>query len=234
MRLFGFFSIVAPYTLDQWRLVLGDPLFLASLTNSLLLSFGAGLGGTLAYAAVAYMIVRTRLPGRHIIDLLSWLPWLIPGILLGMAALWLILASPVLSFLYGSLASLILIMIVAQMPFGTQMMKTSIRQIAIELEQSSRVCGAGPARTFFSIVLPLIQPMLVSIFVIGFISALRDISTIIFLAGAKSQTLSLLMMQFAVSSNLEAASVVGVVTTTIVVVVALIARSLGLQLVAQR
>ena len=52
-------------------------------------------------------------------------------------------------------------------------------------------------RTFYSIVLPLIRPMLVSIFVLVFISALRDISTIIFLASAKSQTLSLLMMQFA-------------------------------------
>jgi len=89
-------------------------------------------------------------------------------------------------------------------------------------------------RTFFSIVLPLIQPILVSIFVIVFISALRDISTIIFLASAKSQTLSLLMMQFATSSNLEASAVLGVITTAIVVVVALLARRFGLQVTAQR
>jgi iron(III) transport system permease protein len=148
--------------------------------------------------------------------------------------LWLILASRALSFLYGSMASLIMIMIVAQMPIGVQMMKTSVRQIAVELEQSSRVCGAGPMRTFLYIVLPLIQPMLVSIFVIVFISALRDISTIIFLAGAKSQTLSLLMMQFATSSNLEASAVLGVITTLIVVVVALFARHFGLQVAMQR
>ena len=54
-----------------------------------------------------------------------------------------------LSFLYGSLVSLVLIMIVAQMPIGVHMMKTSIGQIAVELEQSSRVCGAGPMRTFY-------------------------------------------------------------------------------------
>ena len=185
----------------------------SSLTNSLLLSGGAGFGGVLVYAVVAYLIVRSPLPGRGIVDLLAWLPWSIPGILLGVSVLWLILASPVLSFLYGSLASLVLIMIVAQMPIGVHMMKTSIRQIAVELEHSSRVCGAGPMRTFYSIVLPLIRPMLVSIFVIVFISALRDISTIIFLASAKSQTLSLLMMQFATSSNLEASAVIGVITT---------------------
>jgi iron(III) transport system permease protein len=234
MKLFGFFSIPEPYTLDHWHEVLADPTFLHSLTNSLVLSVGAGIAGVLVYAIVAYLIVRSRLPGRGVVDLLAWLPWSIPGILLGMSVLWLILASPLLSFLYGSLASLVLIMIVAQMPIGVHMMKTSIRQIAVELEQSSRVCGAGPTRTFFSIVLPLIRPMLVSIFVIVFISALRDISTIIFLAGAGSQTLSLLMMQLATSSNLEASAVIGVITTAIVVAVALLARSFGLQVTVQR
>jgi iron(III) transport system permease protein len=234
MKLFGFFNVPAPYTLGHWRDVLGDPIFLSSLANSLILSGGAGFGGVLVYVVVAYLLVRSRLPGRGIVDLLVWLPWSIPGILLGVSMLWLILASPMLSFFYGSLASMILIMIIAQMPIGVHMMKTSIRQIAVELEQSSRVCGAGPTRTFFAIVLPLIRPMLVSIFVIVFISALRDISTIIFLASAKSQTLSLLMMQFATSSNLEASAVIGVITTAIVVVVALIARRFGLQVTVQR
>lgn len=234
MKLFGFFHIASPYTLDHWREVLNDPLFFSSLTNSLLLSAGAGFGGVITYAVVAYLLVRSPLPGRGLIDLLAWLPWSIPGILLGVSMLWLILASPALSFLYGSLSSLVLIMIVAQMPIGVHMMKTSIRQIAVELEHSSRICGAGPIRTFYSIVLPLIRPMLVSIFVLVFISALRDISTIIFLASAKSQTLSLLMMQFATSSNLEAAAVIGVITTAIVVVVALITRRFGLQVSVQR
>ncbi|HXQ49930.1 MAG TPA: iron ABC transporter permease [Stellaceae bacterium] len=234
MKLFGFFTIAAPYTVQHWRDVLGDPTFLSSLTNSLVLSAGAGGGGVLVYAVVAYLIVRSRLPGRRVVDLLAWLPWSIPGILLGVSVLWLILASKMLSFLYGSLASLVLIMIVAQMPIGVHMMKTSIRQIAVELEHSSRVCGAGPMRTFFAIVLPLIRPMLVSIFVIVFISALRDISTIIMLASARSQTLSLLMMQFASSSNLEASAVIGIVTTAIVVFVALVARRFGLQVTVQR
>jgi len=234
MRLFGFFGIASPYTLDHWRTVLGDTAFVGSLVNSMLMSSGAGLGGVLLYAIVAYLIVRSRLVGRGIVDLLAWLPWSIPGILLGVSVLWLILASPLLSFLYGSLMSLILIMVVAQMPIGVHMMKTSIRQISVELEQSSRVCGAGPFRTFYAIVLPLIRPMLVSIFVIVFISALRDVSTIIFLASAKSQTLSLLMMQFATSSNLEAGAVIGVMTTAIVIVVALVARRYGLEVAAQR
>ncbi len=234
MTLFGFFTIAAPYTLDHWREVLSNPVFASALWNSLLMSLGAGLGGTLLYAAIAYLIARSRLPGRGVIEFLTWLPWSIPGILLGMSVLYLILSSKLLSFLYGSIASLVLIIVVAQLPIGAHMMKTSIRQIALELDHSSRVCGAGPVRTFYSIVLPLIRPMLVSIFILVFISAMRDISTIIFLAGAQSQTLSLLMMRFGMESNLEASAVIGVITTAIMTVVALIGRRFGLALTTQR
>lgn len=234
MKLFGVFGIAAPFTLLHWQEVLGDPIFMRSLGNSLLFSCGAGFGGVLVYSLLAYLVVRSRLPGRGAIEFLAWLPWSIPGILLGVSMLWLILASPALSFLYGSLGSLVLIMIIAQMPIGVHMVKTSMRQIAIELEHSSRVCGAGAFRTLASIVLPLIRPMLVSIFIIVFISALRDISTIIFLGSARSLTLSLLMMQFASSSNLEASAVIGIITTAIVVVAALVARRFGLEVTVQR
>jgi len=234
MKLFGFFNIPSPYTIEHWQEVLADPLFGKALVNSLVLSTAAGMVGLAIYAVIAHLIVRSKLPGRGLIDLLAWLPWSIPGILLGVSVLWLILEGPALGFLYGSLLSLVLIMIVAQMPIGVHMMKTSIRQISVELEHSSRVCGAGPVRTFYAIVLPLVRPMLVSIFVIIFISAMRDISTVIFLASARTQTLSLLMMQFAASSNLEAGAVIGVITTAIVIVVALIARRYGLNVAAAR
>ncbi len=234
MKLFGFFTIPAPYTLAHWREVLINPLFSGALWNSLLLSFGAGLGGTAIYAGVAYLVARSRLPGRGTVELLTWLPWSIPGILLGVSMLYLILASPLLSFLYGSVASLVLVIIVAQLPIGAHMMKTSMRQIAIELEQSSRVCGAGPLRTFLSVVLPLIRPMLVSIFILIFITAMRDISTIIFLASVQTQTLSLLMMQFGMTSNLEASAVIGVITTGIIIAVALVGRRFGLAVTSRR
>jgi iron(III) transport system permease protein len=235
MKLFGFFTIASPFSLVHWVEVLNDPLFAKALRNSLVVAGGAGIGGVLIYAGMAQIVRRSRLPGRRMIELLAWLPWSIPGILLGISMLWIILTVPVLAaILYGSLTSLVVIIVIAQMPIGVHMIKTSIGQISHELEQSSRVSGAGPLRTFIWIVLPLVSPMLVSIFVIVFISALRDISTTIFLANGDSQTLSLLMMQFALSSNLEGAAVIGAITTSIILVVAVVARHYGLQMFGQR
>ena len=88
MRLFGFFNIAEPWTLDNWRATLNDPVLIRSLWNTLAIGLGAGVIGVLFYALIAYMIVKTRNAGRSLLDFLSWLPWSIPGILLGVALIW--------------------------------------------------------------------------------------------------------------------------------------------------
>jgi len=229
MKLFGFFNVPEPLTTRHWATVLRDPVFLISLRNSLLIGLGTASVGVLAYAGLAYLLVRSRLVGRRVTDLLAWLPWTIPGILLGIGLLFLVLSVPGLSFLYGSILVLILVLVVKDLPIGTHMMKTSVGQIGLELEQSSRVCGAGSLTTFRRIVLPLMRPMLVSIFVLVFIAALRDISTIVLMVTPGTRPLSILMLEYSQSAALESAAVVGAMLMLIMIVVALLARRFGLR-----
>src|SRR5262249_29616407 len=100
MKLFGFFTIPSPFSIGHWAEVLEAPLFARALRNSLIVACCAGLGGVLVYAGIAQIVLRSKLPGRHIIDLLAWLPWSIPGILLGISMLWIILAEPALSAVF--------------------------------------------------------------------------------------------------------------------------------------
>ncbi|HZS01610.1 MAG TPA: iron ABC transporter permease [Chloroflexota bacterium] len=230
MRLFGFFSIPDPYTTAQWQRVFRDPVFLQALRNSLILGFSVAGLGILVYGLLAYVIVRSQLAGRRTLSLLTWLPWAVPGILLGVALLWLMLTLPGVKLLYGTMGALILALLIQSMPFGVQMLKTSFAQVALELEQASRVCGAGWLTTYRRVMLPLVAPMLVSIFVLVFITVLRDISTSALLAGATTRPLALLMLEFARGGNLESAAVVGVILAAMAVGVALVARKLGLRL----
>ncbi len=233
MKLFGFFSIAEPFTTRHWEGVLRDPVLLLSVRNSLIISLGAAGLGVLLYAGLAYLLVRSRLFVRGVVDMLAWLPWSIPGILLGLSLLWLILSNPILILLYGSLAALVLALVVKDLPIGTHMLKTSVLQIGLELEQSSHVCGAGALTTFRRIVLPLMRPMLVSMFVLVFISALRDISTTILLVASSTRPLSILMLEYATSASLEKSTVVGVIIAGMVIPAALVARRLGLQVAPQ-
>jgi iron(III) transport system permease protein len=230
MRLFGFFTIAEPYTTAQWLRVFRDPVFLQGLRNSLVLGFSVAGLGILLYSLLAYVIIRSQLAGRRTLSLLTWLPWAVPGILLGVALLWLMLTLPGIKLLYGTMGALILALLIQSMPFGVQMLKTSFAQIALELEQASRVCGAGWITTYRRVMLPLVAPMLVSIFILVFITVLRDISTSVLLASATTRPLSLLMLEFARGGNLESAAVVGVILAALAVGVALVARKLGLRL----
>ena len=229
MKLFGFFSIKDPFSTRHWLLVLHDPVFLTAVRNSIVLGIGTASVGLLCYCLLGYALVRTQLFGKSLINLLIWLPWAIPGILLGLAFLWLFLSTRFLSPLYGSYLGLLMVLLIKEMPIGVHMTKTAFVQISEELEQVGRVCGANWFYTFRRIILPLVSPVLVSIFAIVFMGAIRDIDTIILVGTASTRPLSLLMMEYSMAGEMQAASILGVILSLFAIVIALVSRKIGLR-----
>jgi len=227
MKLFGFFHIADPWTLENWRATLNDPVLMRSLWNTLAIGLGSGIIGVLFYSLIAYVVVRTRHRGRWLLDFLSWLPWSIPGILLGIALLWTFLQTKIFLPIYGTIYLLMIAMVIKSMPFGTQMIKSVLLQLGNDLEEASKVCGGSWFDTFRRVILPLTMPALITVGLVGFISAARDISTVVLLGSGKSRTLSLLMLDFAAGAEFEKATVVAVMVVGLVVIAALIARALG-------
>ncbi|HEU4341217.1 MAG TPA: iron ABC transporter permease [Candidatus Binatia bacterium] len=227
MKLFGFFNIASPWTFDNWRATLADPVLARSLWNTLAIGLGSGLIGVLFFSAIAYAIVKTRYRAGSLLDFLSWLPWSIPGILLGIALLWTFLQTKIFLPIYGTIYLLMIAMIIKSMPFGTQMIKSILLQLGNDLEEASKVCGGTWLDTFRRVIFPLTMPALITVGLVGFISAARDISTVVLLGSGKSRTLSLLMLDFAAGAEFEKATVVAVIIVGLVVGAALIARALG-------
>jgi iron(III) transport system permease protein len=228
MKLFGFFFIADPFTTEHWRRVLESPAFGLALRNALLTGLGTAGLGLVVYSVLGYAIARSRLTGRRLLAVLTWLPWAIPGMLLGIALLWLLLTLPVLGFLYGGIGALLFALIVKELPLGVNLASVAFVQLSPELEESARACGAGWWTTYRRIMLPLIAPTLVGLFAITFIGALRDISTTVLLATPGTRTLSLLMFELSMAGNLESAAIVGLIITVLALGVALVARRLGL------
>lgn len=230
MRVIGFYNLQDAWTFRHWTTAFDDPIFVRALINTFILGIGAGVGGTLFYAVVSYFIVRTKFVGRGLIDFLLWLPWAVPGVLVGIALLWAILGSGnAVRVLYGTNIALILGIVIGQMPVGTQILKASTGQIAHELEEGSAVAGASWLTTFRRIILPLLSPALIAVGMVVFISAVRDISTLVFLSTSRTRTISLLMLDSIADANLERAAVLGMFTVVLIVFVALLARSVGLK-----
>lgn len=229
MKLFGFFAIKDPFSTRHWTLVLSDPVFISAVRNSIALGVGTAGVGLFCYCLIGYALVRTKFVGRSVVNLLVWLPWAIPGILLGLAFLWLFLSAPVFSPLYGSYLGLLLVLLIKEMPIGVHMTKTAFGQIAEELEQVGRVCGAPWFYNFRRVVVPLISPVLVSIFAIVFMGAVRDIDTIILVGTASTRPLSLLMMEYSMAGEMQAAAILGVILSLFAIGIALVSRKIGLR-----
>ena len=229
MKLFGFFHIADPWTLKNWTTVLTDDLFLRSLRNTVVLAVGTAAAAMLLHSLIAYIVVRTRYPGRRMLDTISWLPFTVPGIILGLALLWLFLGVAFLRPLYGTMALLIVAGLISGMPLGVQILKSGLLQLGSELEEASRIVGASWWTTYRRIVLRLMAPTVIAVGMITFVGAARNIGNIALLATSANRPLSILQLDYIAQRKFEEAVVVACIIMGISLAGALVARVLGLR-----
>ena len=227
MTRFGFFGIENVYTTDHWTELFGDPILWSSLKNTLILGGVTAVLGVLLFSLFAYMSVRSSLPGRRAVELMVWIPWAVPGILLGLALLWLYLGTPLGQVIYGTMGGLVLAMLIKEMPVGTQLLKAGFMQIGNDLEEAARVTGATWTRTYIKILLPLVAPIAVNVAILSFQGAVRDIGTVIFLYSGSSRPLSILLLEYSFSAERGRAAAVGIILVVMITIVAFFARRFG-------
>jgi iron(III) transport system permease protein len=227
MQRIGYF--VLGFTLDHWRLVLTDPVFIKALRTTFVLAGSAAILSPLLFSILAYILVRTRLPGRGVLDLMIWSSGAIPGILAGLGLLWLFIGTPLLNFLFGTIWALIIVVILQGKTTGVNIMKGVFVQVGADMEEAARVAGAGWMRTYFRIWLPLLMPTLILLAVMNFVGAAGATSSIILLASRNTMTLSLMALELSTTavSNREAASIISIFIIVFTVAGALLVRSLG-------
>ena len=227
MRAFGYFNIPRPWTIENWQRVLADPSLIKSLWNTLIVGLGTAVSGAAFYALIAYVVVRRQFKGKAILDFISWLPWAIPGILMGLALLWTVFETRILLPLYGSIYLLIIALFIKSMPFGVQIVKSVLVQLGPELEEAARISGGSWLQCYRRVLIPLLTPTFIVVGLLGFISAARDISTVVLLGSSQSRTMALLALDYAFGGQFERGAVVAFLTSLVVIVIALIAHVVG-------
>lgn len=225
MKLFGFFS-GDMWTLAHWQEALADRDLVRALQNTLLLALGAAAVGVALNSLLAYVIVRTKFVGRHLLDFLTWLPFTVPGILLSFGILTTLL-TPVFRPLYGSIVGLILASVIAGMPLAAQILKANLMQFGAELEEASWLTGGNWLQTYRRIVLPLLMPTLVVVGLIAIIGAASNISQVALLSNAANRPLSMLQLDFMAQGRFELASVVSCLILFLTIGMAVLARVFG-------
>ena len=226
----GFFNVTPVFTLKHWEVLFSSGEFLSALQTTLTIAFATGVISPIIFSMIAYILVRTRWTGRMTLDWIIWGSAAVPGMLSGLGLLMLFLGTPGLTFLYGTIWALILVVIINGNTTGVNLSKSAILQIGNDMEEAARIAGAGWLRTYFRIWIPLLMPLLILLATLNFVGAASATASVILLASRETSTLSILALQFASEGKAEAASIVILVISIMTLVVAAVARRYGLKL----
>lgn len=165
---------------------LGHPLVVPSIQNSLLYASGAMLVDLLLGLAIAWVIVRSTIRGRALLDALVMLPLAVPGLVLAFGYLALAQEGRVFSFLVGVNGNPAILLVIAyavrRLPYVVRAAVAGLQQSNVTLEEAALSLGATPLRMMRRIALPLLSANLLAGGILAFAFAMLEVSDSLILA----------------------------------------------------
>ena len=186
-------AALARVSLDSYRAVLDNPQFGETVRNSVVLAVGSAGAVMLLSAVISWIVVRTRVRGRWLLDNIASLPLVFPGLVLGLAIMVCYLTVDI--GIYGTLWIMFIAYVTRFLPYGMRYNSTSMLQIHKELEESAAMSGASWSMTFRRIVLPLLQPGLLAGFIYVMIVSIRELASSILLYSPGTEVVSLMIWE---------------------------------------
>ncbi len=173
------------FTLENFSIALGHDLTVPAIANSLKFASVSTIIDVFLGIAIAYVVVRSKLPGRQILDFLAMLPLAVPGLVLAFGYLAMSQEGRFFAFLNPVEDPTILLIIaysVRRLPYVVRSAVAGFQQTSETLEEAAQNLGAGPLRATVKITLPLIAANLIAGGMLAFAFAMLEVSDSLVLA----------------------------------------------------
>lgn len=221
-------------TLSHYVEALGNGLVVPSIRNSLMYAGGATLLALAIGLAVAWVVVRSDLRGRGLLDAMMMLPLAVPGLVMAFGYLALSQEGKVFHFLLGPGGSPFMLLVIAyairRLPYIVRAAVAGLQQSNPALEEAARSLGATPARVLRRISIPLIGANLVAGCILAFAFAMLEVSDSLILAQQTQHypiTKAIYTLLGTLGNGTELAAALGVWSMAFLTVAILGAASLG-------
>jgi iron(III) transport system permease protein len=196
-------------SLESYKEILILPYLGNALKNTLIMLIYVPTLTVLISAVVAWIVVRTQVPGRKMLDAITFIPHGMPSIVLALAVMWLYLRMPFIP-IYGTLWIIILAFITRYLAYGTRSLSSAMIQIHRELEEAAQLSGASWVKTFTRVTLPLIFPSLIAVWIWIGMHVVRELSISIMLYSPDSRVLSVLIWDLWQNGDVSYTCAIGV------------------------
>ncbi len=196
------------------------------ITSSLFLAVVATVVATVTGTLLSYLQVRRGTRARWVLDLTVMLPFILPGIIVGVAILTGFSSGPLV--LSGTWMILVLAYVIRRMPYVFRSTTASLAQIDAAIEEASTIAGAPWLLTFRRITLPLMLPGILAGAIISFSTLMGELSTTVMLYSARWRTITVAIMDYLSGADIGPAYSLGTILIVLVLGAIIVAnRVLG-------
>jgi iron(III) transport system permease protein len=183
---------------------------ITATTHSLTVAFVASTAVAALSLVISWLVIRQKPPGAQMIDNLAFAPIAIPGVMLGVAVVYVYLTLDQVFPIYGTIWILVIAYVTHYISFGSRLANGVMVQIHPELEEAARASGASNLRVLARITAPLVWPAVAAIWIWVFAHAMRELSTALMLAGRNNVVLPTLLWDYWTGGEPTRAATVGV------------------------
>jgi iron(III) transport system permease protein len=219
-RLATVFPKPSNLTLEHYTTALSLNAVRSAMGNSLLLGFLTATIGIVLTGLLAWIIQRSRLPGRNVLEYIVMFPQAVPRLVFafGMMWAWLVFPLPV----YGTLWILLIAYLTVFLPLGVRTISGVLVQLDKSLEECGEVCGASWFYRMRTITMPLLRPGLIAAWLLIFVASVRELGASILLMGPNSKVLTPAIVEAFFSSSSELTAAMALIQTVVVGAVMLV------------
>lgn len=172
----------------------------------------------------AYTAIRRRFVGKWALDLTIMLPFVLPGIVTGVAFLTTFNSGPII--LTGTGTIIILAYFVRRIAYIFRSVSAAVVQLDDKIEEASIICGASWGRTMRTVTVPLIAPGILAGAILVFATLITEISVTIIIYSASWKTIAIAIFEQLTNEDLFGAATVGSVAIVLTLVLVFAASKL--------
>jgi iron(III) transport system permease protein len=217
-------------TLDHYRELFDYPNVVRGMVNTLVIGLVGGAAAVACYTAIALAVHRWPSGWTRVVDYLVMLPRAMPGLVAGLALLWVFLFFKPLSPLKATLVSVWFAYTLVWLAYGMRLVSGTLLQVGPELEESARTIGASALRAERDVTLPLIRTGIMASWLLIFLIFVREYSTGIYLLGPGTEVIGSLLVSLWGTGAVDLVSALSVVNVAMIAVGLAIAVRLGVRL----
>jgi iron(III) transport system permease protein len=173
------------WTLDNYKITLGHPFTIPAIQNSVIYSGCATLFAVVLGIMIAFVVVRSTLRLRNLLDTMTMLPLAVPGLVMAFGYFAMSQNGRAFSFLNpieNPTMLLIIAYTVRKLPFIVRSAISGLQQMSYSYEEAAQCLGCSPVKTSIKITFPLIIANLLAGGLLVFSQTMLEVSDSLILA----------------------------------------------------